>query len=218
MGQRGVCGEDATTIRENPCFLSNNATKRGRRYASTLNNTGTPSPYDVELGGRIPGIILEQATRHNPIQPTHKRASSANQFTPPLSDLPRRSPSLISTRGYRYQQHLPTYLPTHPHKLPQLYTNFIQLKKKEKQTMASEPAPASSAEQNFGASQTSEGEESLSPLEQEVLDEYARLLGNLNNVSPPILSTYPHAPSLRSPLSTPLYPSTPSSQTSKLPH
>ena len=50
--------------------------------------------------------------------------------------------------------------------------------------MASEPAPASSgAEQNFGASQTSEGEESLSPLEQEVLDEYARLLGNLNNVS-----------------------------------
>ena len=75
--------------------------------------------------------------------------------------------------------------------------------------MASEPAPASSAEQNFGASQMSEGEESLSPLEQEVLDEYARLLGNLNNVSPPILSTYPHAPSLRSPLSTPLYPSTP---------
>jgi len=49
--------------------------------------------------------------------------------------------------------------------------------------MAPEPAPASSgAEQNFGASQTSEGEESLSPLEQEVLDEYARLLGNLNNV------------------------------------
>lgn len=27
-----------------------------------------------------------------------------------------------------------------------------------------------------------EDEESLSPLEQEVLDEYARLLGNLNNV------------------------------------
>ena len=126
MGQRGVCGEDATTIRENPCFLSNNATKRGRRYASTLNNTGTPSPYDVELGGRIPGIILEQATRHNPIQPTHKRASSANQFTPPLSDLPRRSPSLISTRGYRYQQHLPTYLPIHtnyPSSIPISYNS-----------------------------------------------------------------------------------------------
>jgi hypothetical protein len=29
-----------------------------------------------------------------------------------------------------------------------------------------------------------EDEESLTPLEQEVLDEYARLLGNLNNVRP----------------------------------
>ncbi|KAF2002886.1 hypothetical protein P154DRAFT_618274 [Amniculicola lignicola CBS 123094] len=30
---------------------------------------------------------------------------------------------------------------------------------------------------------TGEGAESLTPLEQEVLDEYARLLGNLNNMS-----------------------------------
>lgn len=41
--------------------------------------------------------------------------------------------------------------------------------------------------QDFHASTTShrdgfDDEESLSPLEQEVLDEYARLLGNLNNV------------------------------------
>ena len=46
--------------------------------------------------------------------------------------------------------------------------------------MASEAAAA--GEQNFGASQMSDGEETLTPLEQEVLDEYARLLGNLNTV------------------------------------
>ena len=43
--------------------------------------------------------------------------------------------------------------------------------------------------QDFQASTAShrdgyEDEESLTPLEQEVLDEYARLLGNLNNVRP----------------------------------
>jgi DASH complex subunit DAD3 len=54
--------------------------------------------------------------------------------------------------------------------------------------MTSEP---SAPEQNFSASQISEGEESLTPLEQEVLDEYARLLGNLNTVSYP-----PHRPCL----------------------
>ncbi|KAH6839239.1 DASH complex subunit Dad3-domain-containing protein [Alternaria alternata] len=47
--------------------------------------------------------------------------------------------------------------------------------------MASEAAAA--GEQNFGASQMSDGEETLTPLEQEVLDEYARLLGNLNTLS-----------------------------------
>ncbi|CAN9153002.1 unnamed protein product [Alternaria alternata] len=46
--------------------------------------------------------------------------------------------------------------------------------------MASE---AAAGEQNFGASQMSDGEETLTPLEQEVLDEYARLLGNLNTLS-----------------------------------
>jgi hypothetical protein len=35
-----------------------------------------------------------------------------------------------------------------------------------------------------------EDEESLTPLEQEVLDEYARLLGNLNNVRPLIFIYY----------------------------
>ncbi|KAH6860696.1 DASH complex subunit Dad3-domain-containing protein [Alternaria rosae] len=54
--------------------------------------------------------------------------------------------------------------------------------------MASEPTAASGAEQNFATSQTSEGEETLSPLEQEVLDEYARLLGNLNNLSSLLLT------------------------------
>ncbi|CAO2650320.1 Nn.00g016120.m01.CDS01 [Neocucurbitaria sp. VM-36] len=39
---------------------------------------------------------------------------------------------------------------------------------------AAAPAPTAGGEQ---------GEESLTPLEQEVLDEYARLLGNLNNMS-----------------------------------
>lgn len=43
------------------------------------------------------------------------------------------------------------------------------------------------SDQHLAASQTSgggaeHGDESLSPLEQEVLDEYARLLGNLNTV------------------------------------
>jgi DASH complex subunit DAD3 len=36
--------------------------------------------------------------------------------------------------------------------------------------------------QAFSASTTSQDEESLTPLEQEVLDEYARLLENLNTV------------------------------------
>jgi DASH complex subunit DAD3 len=35
---------------------------------------------------------------------------------------------------------------------------------------------------NLSTSQTSSSAETLSPLEQEVLDEYARLLGNLSNV------------------------------------
>ncbi|OAL50782.1 hypothetical protein IQ07DRAFT_680129 [Pyrenochaeta sp. DS3sAY3a] len=39
-----------------------------------------------------------------------------------------------------------------------------------------------------------QGEESLSPLEQEVLEEYARLLGNLNNMSS-LLSTLSNTPS-----------------------
>jgi DASH complex subunit DAD3 len=48
--------------------------------------------------------------------------------------------------------------------------------------MASEPQDAP-----FSTSQASHADldsESLSPLEQEVLDEYARLLGNLNTVRP----------------------------------
>jgi DASH complex subunit DAD3 len=60
--------------------------------------------------------------------------------------------------------------------------------------MASEPQDA-----HLSASQTSGAEldnETLSPLEQEVLDEYARLLGNLNNVRIP---THTHA-SLVAPL------------------
>ena len=48
--------------------------------------------------------------------------------------------------------------------------------------------------QDFQASTAShtggfEDEESLSPLEQEVLDEYARLLGNLNDVCQPFPSS-----------------------------
>jgi hypothetical protein len=38
------------------------------------------------------------------------------------------------------------------------------------------------------------GEESLSPLEQEVLDEYVRLAGNLGDVSLPFLSSKPCCP------------------------
>ena len=50
--------------------------------------------------------------------------------------------------------------------------------------------------QDFQASTAShtggfEDEESLSPLEQEVLDEYARLLGNLNDVCQPPSSPIP---------------------------
>lgn len=42
-------------------------------------------------------------------------------------------------------------------------------------------------DQNLSASQASYAPdaESLTPLEQEVLDEYARLLGNMNNVRAP---------------------------------
>lgn len=36
-----------------------------------------------------------------------------------------------------------------------------------------------------------DGEESLSPLEQEVLEEYARLAGNLENVSLPHFPIFP---------------------------
>jgi DASH complex subunit DAD3 len=63
--------------------------------------------------------------------------------------------------------------------------------------------------QNFSASPTSQqGEECLSPLEQEVLDEYARLLGNLNTVC----LTYPfHFSPFSKLLDTndPIHPSTP---------
>jgi DASH complex subunit DAD3 len=61
--------------------------------------------------------------------------------------------------------------------------------------MASDPQDAHlSASQASGAADADP--ETLSPLEQEVLDEYARLLGNLNNVrthpapfAPPIRHT-----------------------------
>lgn len=53
-------------------------------------------------------------------------------------------------------------------------------------------------DQHLSASQTSNSDETLSPLEQEVLDEYARLLGNLNTVRP--------LPSLRNPIHSPLKP------------
>jgi len=38
---------------------------------------------------------------------------------------------------------------------------------------------------HLSASTATQSDETLSPLEQEVLDEYARLLGNLNNVRHP---------------------------------
>ncbi|KAF2855988.1 hypothetical protein T440DRAFT_356569, partial [Plenodomus tracheiphilus IPT5] len=48
------------------------------------------------------------------------------------------------------------------------------------------PNPHLSTSQTSGAGDPDE--ESLTPLEQEVLDEYARLLGNLNNMSTLLLS------------------------------
>jgi hypothetical protein len=56
-------------------------------------------------------------------------------------------------------------------------------KEKSAKTMASEtPEHHLSASQNDLAHAQLHGDETLSPLEQEVLDEYARLLGNLNTV------------------------------------
>ncbi|KAF2636987.1 hypothetical protein P280DRAFT_433972, partial [Massarina eburnea CBS 473.64] len=48
--------------------------------------------------------------------------------------------------------------------------------------MATEP-PDFTTSQATTNPDAAEGDESLTPLEQEVLDEYARLLGNLNNMS-----------------------------------
>ncbi|KAE8851688.1 hypothetical protein HRS9122_01975 [Pyrenophora teres f. teres] len=58
--------------------------------------------------------------------------------------------------------------------------------------MASDSPP----DAHLSASQMSSGssDESLTPLEQEVLDEYARLLGNLNTMST-LLLTLSNAPS-----------------------
>ncbi|KAK8240522.1 DASH complex subunit Dad3-domain-containing protein [Phyllosticta capitalensis] len=47
---------------------------------------------------------------------------------------------------------------------------------------------------NVGEGNATAGAETLSPLEQEVLDEYARLLGNLNDLSS-LLSTLAETPS-----------------------
>ncbi|KAF2661426.1 hypothetical protein K491DRAFT_687565 [Lophiostoma macrostomum CBS 122681] len=49
--------------------------------------------------------------------------------------------------------------------------------------MATEPADTHAHLSASHDSTTPSAAEALSPLEQEVLDEYARLLGNLNNVS-----------------------------------
>ncbi|KAH7095514.1 DASH complex subunit Dad3-domain-containing protein [Paraphoma chrysanthemicola] len=59
--------------------------------------------------------------------------------------------------------------------------------------MASE-TPEFSTSQTDHAQTHGADDETLSPLEQEVLDEYARLLGNLNNMSS-LLLTLSNAPS-----------------------
>ncbi|KZF19489.1 hypothetical protein L228DRAFT_271284 [Xylona heveae TC161] len=49
--------------------------------------------------------------------------------------------------------------------------------------MASPTTPSGSGEANFGASIGAGTSTGVSPLEQEVLDEYARLLGNMNRLA-----------------------------------
>lgn len=66
---------------------------------------------------------------------------------------------------------------------------------------------ASTNSHRGGAMSDTSDSESLTPLEQEVLDEYARLLGNLNNVlislSHPSMHSIPSLPS--TPVTTNIY-------------
>lgn len=197
MGQRGVRGEDGTTIRENPCFLPNNAVATAKtRYSYLDRYRHANHPTKSKSKSRILYRESFLSKLRSTFQAAHERASSE-------TNSPRRCP-ISYTRYLLYTRTRTrtarTYPPIHPStQLPQLHASYtIQTREA---IMASEPTAASGAEQNFAASQTSEGEETLSPLEQEVLDEYARLLGNLNNVS---FSTYPNPP-------TPSHPHPPSS-------
>jgi hypothetical protein len=117
---------------------------------------------------------------------------------------PRRHPPRIATTSTSSTNFRASTL--HP-------TSLHSALAKHRQTQhhqTSQQPMASSHPQPLSPSQSElSDEETLSPLEQEVLDEYARLLGNLNNVSPFITTLYPQAhllslsPSPSSPFSYP---------------
>lgn len=127
--------------------------------------------------------------------PNATRTNTTNTFAYRIPVLAKKSllkPSHPSQIVPRYSRHTTTSLRGHtdtstvqhtpPTPIPRARTRETNKKRHEETIMASEPPS-----QDLSASQTSDGEESLTPLEQEVLDEYARLLGNLNTVRPSLI-------------------------------
>lgn len=120
-------------------------------------------------------------------RPLHRASSRPLQFSKPLRDL-----SLSQRSKYLRPPAAP---PIPPIPSTKTASNSFNSKQQSKQTAveansSSKRSPPNMAEaQDFQTSTAShqagfgdDDEESLTPLEQEVLDEYARLLGNLNNV------------------------------------
>jgi len=150
------------------------------------NATEALTPHNTSQLTRQPNLQIP--TKHSPV-----RTSACNDPKIPPSEHNRPAPL---TRKYT------TPTPAHSSQPPLTYTGSRARRENptHNKTMASE-----TQDQHLSASQTSgAGDESLSPLEQEVLDEYARLLGNLNNVR---LASYislahtPHSRPTRCPVS-----------------
>jgi hypothetical protein len=123
---------------------------------------------------------------HSRLHPVYNCTAAFRYTSQPIPHLGRYS-KVTPTTAVNKSPHPSAAQPPHDH------TGSAERSNKHSRiiNMASETPDA-----HLSASQASGAEldnETLSPLEQEVLDEYARLLGNLNNVrlAPPPYTTTP---------------------------
>jgi hypothetical protein len=123
------------------------------------------------LKSRLPRDARAAAAATNNPNPPNSHTTSATRATRPNPDLTSPTCAIAVNRKHTHAVH-----PEPRNRNPEPPTAIITTTAQNTTTMASEN------ELHLSTSRGSDTSETLSPLEQEVLDEYARLLGNLNDV------------------------------------